>query len=162
MAVEVGEKAPDFTLPCCDGEQVGSFQLSRQLGGENLVLVLAFFPLALTPVCTKEMCQFSDDLRQFQQLNAQVYGISVDSPFTLNAFIRAHELKFQMLSDFNKDVSARYGVLHEQLMGLKGISKRSVFVLGRDAVVQYKWVSEDPGVMPDFAEIEAALKGLSG
>lgn len=160
MAVEVGEKAPDFTLPCCDGEEVGSFRLSQHLGDENLVL--AFFPLAFTPVCTKEMCQFSDDLRQFQELNAQVYGISVDSPFTLNAFIRAHELKFKMLSDFNKDVSARYGVLHEELMGLKGISKRSVFVVGRDGVVQYKWVSEDPGVMPDFAEIETALKGLSG
>lgn len=160
MAVKVGEKAPDFTAPCCDGEQVGSFRLTEELGDGSLVL--AFFPLAFTSVCTKEMCTFSDQLDEFGRLNAAVYGISVDSPFALNAFIRAHGLKFSMLSDFNREVSARYGVLHEELMGLKGISKRSVFVVDGGGVVRYTWVSEDPGVMPDFAELEAALKGLSG
>ena len=160
MAAEVGEKVQDFTLPLCDGEKIETFTLSEQLGKGNIIL--AFYPLAFSSVCTKEMCQLSDDYAKYDGLGADVYGISVDSPFALNAFIQAHNLTFKMLSDFNREVSSRYGVLHEELMGLKGISKRSVFVVDRDGVVRYSWVSEDPGVMPDFAEIEGALKQLTG
>ncbi len=155
---QVGEKAPDFTLPLCDGERVGQFTLSEHRGKN---LVLAFFPLAFTSVCTQEMCTFSDQLNAFSELGADVYGISVDSPFALNAFIKAHDLKIPLLSDFNKEVSRAYGVLHEELMGLRGVSKRSVFVLDRDGVVRYRWVSDDPGKMPDFDEIREALRGLS-
>ena len=154
----LGETAPDFTLPLCDGENVGKFPLSEHLGKN---VVLAFFPLAFTSVCTREMCTFSDRLNLFSGLNAEVYGISVDSPFALNAFIKAHQLKIPLLSDFNREVSRQYDVLHEELMGLKGVSKRSVFVLDKDGVVRYRWVSEDPGKMPDFDEIRTALDGLS-
>jgi len=154
----LGEKAPDFTLPLCDGESVGQFTLSEHLGKN---VVLAFFPLAFTSVCTQEMCTFSDRWNEFAGLNAEVYGISVDSPFALNAFIKAHDLKIPLLSDFNKEVSRKYDALHEELMGLKGVSKRSVFVLDKDGVVRYRWVSEDPGKMPDFDEIRATLDGLS-
>ena len=156
---DLGEKAPDFTLPLCDGENVGQFTLSEHLGERNVVL--AFFPLAFTSVCTKEMCTFSDQLNAFSGLNADVYGISVDSPFALNAFIKANNLQLKLLSDFNKEVSRAYDVLHEELMGLRGVSKRSVFVLDKDGVVRYRWVSDDPGKMPDFEEIRSALDGLS-
>jgi len=157
MAAEIGQQALDFTLPCCDGQKIEPFRLSQNLGKDQIVL--AFFPLAFTPVCTNEMCQFSDELNRFHELNAQVYGISVDSPFTLNAFIEAHDLKIKLLSDFNKEVSQKYGVLHEELRGLKGVSKRSVFVIGKDGLVRYRWVSDDPGVMPDLQEVRRALEG---
>ncbi len=159
MAIELGQKAPDFTLPCCDGTKAESLTLSKELGKENIVL--AFFPLAFSPVCTDELCQFRDGLSQFNKLNAKVFGISVDSPFANNAFIKAHNLSFKLLSDFNKDVSRLYGVLHEDLRGLKGVSKRSIFVIDKKGIVRYKWVSEDPTKMPDQDEIMRALERLS-
>lgn len=160
MAVEVGQRAPDFTLPLCDGRSIGTFTLSEHLGKGPLVL--AFFPLAFSPVCTDELCQLSDGFDKFEQLNAEVYGISVDSPFALNAFINAHKLKLKLLSDFNKEVARTYGVLHEELRGLKGVAKRSVFVLDKEGVVRYRWVTDDPTVMPNFAEVEGALRQMAG
>ncbi len=154
----VGEPAPDFTLPLCDGEKVGTFTLSEHRGQK---LVLAFFPLAFTSVCTQEMCTFSDEFDAFSQLGAAVYGISVDSPFALNAFIRDHSLKVPLLSDFNREVSRAYDVLHDELMGLKGISKRSVFVLDPEGVIRYRWVSDDPSKLPPFEEIRSVLNGLA-
>lgn len=158
MAVDVGQKAPDFTLPGCDGNKAEPLTLSKELGKENIIL--AFFPLAFSPVCTNELCQFRDGLSQFNKLNAKVFGISVDSPYANNAFIKAHNLNFKLLSDFNKDVSRLYGVLHEDLGGLKGVSKRSVFVIDKQGTVRYKWVSEDPTKMPDQKEIIKALERL--
>ncbi len=158
MALNVGQRAPDFTLPACDGERVEPFQLSQHLGRGPMVL--AFFPLAFTPVCTNEMCHFRDSMSSFNDLKTQVYGISVDSPYALNAFIEAHNLSFKLLSDFNKQVSAQYGVLHERLGNLNGVSKRSVFILDNDGIVRYRWVSEDPRVMPSFPEIQQALQKL--
>jgi peroxiredoxin len=107
------------------------------------------------------MCSFRDNLSQLSSLKARVYGISVDSPFVLNAFIKAHDLKFKLLTDFNREISRAYGVLHEDLMGLKGVSKRSVFVIDKQGVVRYKWVSEDPRQLPDLAAIRGALEGLA-
>jgi peroxiredoxin len=159
MPAELNQKAPDFTTKVCDGEKFEDFTLTKELGKENIVL--AFFPLAFSPVCTNEMCSFRDNLSQFSSLKARVYGISVDSPFVLNAFIKAHDLKFKLLTDFNREISQAYGVLHEDLMGLKGVSKRSVFVIDKQGVVRYKWVSEDPRQLPDLAAIRAALEGLA-
>ncbi len=159
MALKLNQKAPDFTTKACDGEKIEEFTLSKELGKENVVL--AFFPLAFSPVCTTEMCSFRDSLAQFNSLKARVYGISVDSPFTLNAFIKANNLKFKLLTDFNKEISRAYGVLHEDLMGLKGVSKRSVFVLDKNGVVRYQWVSDDPRQLPDFEVIRTTLQGLS-
>lgn len=159
MAIELNQKASDFTTKACDGEKVEDFTLSKELGKENIVL--AFFPLAFSPVCTNEMCSFRDSLAQFNSLKARVYGISVDSPFTLNAFIKANNLRFKLLTDFNKEISRAYGVLHEDLMGLKGVSKRSVFVLDKNGIVRYRWVSDDPRQLPDLEAIRTALQGLS-
>ncbi len=159
MPAELNQKAPDFTTKACDGERIEDFTLSRELGKESIVL--AFFPLAFSPVCTDEMCQLRDSLAQFNSLKARVYGISVDSPFTLNAFIKANHLKFKLLTDFNREISRAYGALHDDLMGLKGVAKRSVFVLDKDGVVRYKWVSDDPRQLPDFGAIRKALEGLA-
>ena len=158
MSVNMGQKAPDFTLPGCDGEKIEPFQLRKNLGKDSIVL--AFFPFAFSSVCTNEMCQFRDSLSQFNSVKVQVYGISVDSPFTLNAFIKAHGLKFKLLSDFNKEVSITYGVLHEKLGSLNGVSKRSVFGLDPSGVVRYRWVTEDPKVLPNLPEIEQVLQKL--
>ncbi len=159
MSTELNQKAPDFTSRACDGEKIEDFTLSKELGKENLVL--AFFPLAFSPVCTNEMCSFRDSMSQFNSLKARVYGISVDSPFTLNAFIKAHNLKFKLLTDFNKEISRSYGVLHEDLLGLKGVSKRSVFVIDKNGTVRYQWVSDDPRQLPDFGTITKTLEELS-
>ncbi|MFN4218548.1 MAG: peroxiredoxin [Candidatus Bipolaricaulia bacterium] len=159
MAAELNHKAPDFTTKVCDGEKIEDFTLSKELGKENIVL--AFFPLAFSPVCTTEMCSFRDSLAQFNSLQARVYGISVDSPFTLNAFIKAHNLKFKLLTDFNKEISRAYGALYEDLMGLKGVAKRSVFVIDKNGLVRYRWVSEDPRQLPDLGAIRKALEGLA-
>lgn len=156
--MELNQKAPDFTTKASDGERVEDFTLSKELGKEHIVL--AFFPLAFTSVCTNEMCQFRDQMEQFHQLKARVYGISVDSPFALNAFIKAHGLKFKLLTDFNREISRAYGVLYEDLMGLKGVAKRSVFVLDKNGTVRYKWVSEDPKALPNFVEIKRVLEAL--
>lgn len=158
MTLDISQPAPDFHAKRADGENVGDFRLSEVLGQENVVL--AFFPLAFTGGCTQEMCTFRDQLAQFNDLNAQVYGISVDSPFSLNVFIQQNGLTFPLLSDFNRDISRSFGVLHEELMGLRDISKRSVFVLDLKGVVRYRWISEDPGQLPDFEAVQSALREL--
>jgi peroxiredoxin len=154
--VEVGDRAPDFILPDTDLKKQS---LNDYIGMKKIVL--AFFPLAFSPVCTDEMCSFRDSEQQLNNLDAQVIGISVDSPFTLKAFAKQHGFKFPSLSDFNREVSKRYGVLHEEILGLRGVSKRSIFVIDKDGVVRYKWVSEDPTKQPDYAAVKEALSKLS-
>lgn len=159
MSLQIGQRAPDFTLPACDGSHTAPFTLSEALGQKRFVL--AFFPLAFSPVCTEELCEFRDGLKELESLDAEVLGISVDSPYALNAFIRAEGLNFKLLSDFNKEVSARYGVLYESLGDFKGVAKRSVFVLDPQGTVRYAWVSEDPRKRPDLEEVRDALSRLA-
>ena len=158
MTAELGKKAPDFTAPVCDGSQVQPLTLSKEFGKENIVL--AFFPLAFSSVCTEELCQFRDGLAEFNKVNAKIFGISVDSPFVQNAFIKANGFKFKLISDFNKEIIEKYGVMHEMLGTLKGVAKRSVFVLDKQGTVRYQWVSEDPKVKPALPEIVEALRKL--
>ncbi len=152
MAIRKGDKAASFALPAKPGEVV---DLNQSIGSDKVVLL--FFPLAFSPVCTTEMCMMRDSWKEWEALNAKVYGISVDSPFVTDKFRDAERLPFPVLSDFNKDVSRTYGVLHEDLMGLKGVSKRSAFVIGSDGTVLYDWVSDDPGQQVKFEEIKSAL-----
>ncbi len=158
MTIELGQKAPDFTAPACDGSQVQPMTLSKELGKENVVL--AFFPLAFSSVCTEELCQFRDGLAEFNKLKAKVFGISVDSPFVQNAFIKANGFKFKLVSDFNKEIMQKYGVMHEMLGTLRGVAQRSVFVLDKQGIVRYRWISEDPKVKPSQQEIINALQKL--
>jgi peroxiredoxin len=155
MAVDVGSTAPDFTLTNQDRQPV---TLSAQRGK---AVVLAFFPAAFSSVCTKELCTFRDSIAKLNQANAQVYGISVDTFFTLKAFQDQQKLTYPLLSDFNKDVIRRYGVFNEEMIGLKGIAKRAVFVIDKDGVVRHREVLDDARNEPDYGRVFAALQSLS-
>ncbi|MFU8867421.1 redoxin domain-containing protein [Natronococcus sp.] len=153
--VDTGDAAPDFTVPLANGD-VDSFTLSERLEDEAPI-VLAFFPGAFTGVCTDEMCTFQDRLSAFDDVDATVYGISRDSPFAQNEFRDQNDLEFGLLSDLNKEVIADYGVeMDFDDMGVYGVAKRSVFVVDADGEVTYAWVSDDPGVEPEYAEVEDA------
>jgi peroxiredoxin len=154
MSVEIGSKAPEFTLPNQDREPV---TLSAQ-AGKNVVL--AFFPAAFTSVCTKEMCRFRDTLAELNEANAVVFGISTDTPFTLKEFARQQNLNFPLLSDYNKDVVGKYGVANPDMLGLKGISRRAVFVVDGAGIVRHSEVTASPGEEPDYAKVEAVLASL--
>jgi peroxiredoxin len=152
MSVDVGSTAPDFTLTNQDREPV---TLSSQRGKP---VVLAFFPAAFSSVCTKELCTFQDQLGRLNDVKAQVYGISVDTFFTLKAFQDAQHLTFPLLSDFNKQVIRDYGVYNEDMIGLKGIAKRAVFVLDKQGVVRYREVLEDARNEPSYEKVLQTLK----
>ena len=155
MSVDVGSKAPDFTLTNQDRQPV---TLSGQRGKP---VVLAFFPAAFSSVCTKELCTFRDSMAKLGAATAQVYGISVDTFFTLKAFQDHEKLTFPLLSDFNKQVIRDYGVFNEDMIGLKGIAKRAVFVIDKDGIVRHREVLEDARNEPDYDKVFAALASLA-
>ena len=154
MSVDVGSKAPDFTST---NEERQPVTLSQQRGRP---VVLAFFPAAFSSVCTKELCTFQDALAQLNDVNAAVYGISVDTFFTLKAFHDQQKLSFSLLSDFNKQVIRDYGVFNEDMIGLKGIAKRAVFVLDKDGVVRHREVLDDARNEPDYRKVHQTLASL--
>ena len=154
MSADVGSKAPDFTLNNQDRQPV---TLSQQRGKP---VVLAFFPAAFSSVCEKELCTFRDSLSQLNTSNAQVFGISVDTFFALKAFHDQQKLNFPLLSDFNKQVIRDYGVFNEDMIGLKGIAKRAVFVLDKDGVVRHREVLEDARNEPDYKKVMDSLASL--
>ena len=152
---QTGQKISDFELVAHDGEAV---KLSEKLQGGPAVL--AFFPAAFTGVCTAEMCEFRDTLKQFEELNATVLGVSVDIRFSLAEFAKQQDLNFPLLSDFNKEVISALGVRDDNFIGMKGVAKRSVFVVKPDFTVAYQWVAENPGQRPDLDEVRKALSSL--
>ncbi|MGC8565227.1 MAG: peroxiredoxin [Thermoplasmata archaeon] len=156
MVLKIGDEAEDFSLP----DQNLKMKRLSDFYGKNILL--AFFPGAFTSVCTKEMCTFRDSIAKFNKFNAKVFGISVDPPFSLNAFAKYNNLNFDLLSDFNKEVCNTYAGLHEDFAGIKGLkaSKRAVFIIGKDKKIKYVWISEDPGKEPDYNEIENTLMKL--
>lgn len=154
MSVDVGSKAPDFTLMSQERQPV---TLSEQHGHP---VVLAFFPAAFSSVCQKELCTFRDQLARLNQAHAQVYGISVDTFFALKAFHTDQKLTFPLLSDFNKQVIRDYGVFNEDMIGLKGIAKRAVFVIDGSGTVQYRQVLDDARNEPDYEKVLSAVDSL--
>jgi len=154
MAVDVGTKAPDFTLT---NEERQPVKLSEQKGHP---VVLAFFPAAFSGVCTKELCTFRDALARLNQAKAKVFGISVDTFFTLKAFHDAQGYNFPLLSDFNKTAIRDYGVFNEDMIGLKGIAKRAVFVIDKDGIVRHKEVLEDARNVPNYDAVFKTLASL--
>ena len=164
--VEHGDQAPDFTVPMVSpdgrtehvgeytGDDIQPFTLSEAL--EDGPVILAFFPGAFSRTCTTEMCEFRDWLAEVGDLEGQVYGISADMPWAQLAYINEYGLNFPMLSGFNSDVIADFGVRREEGL-LAGIANRSVFVVGQDGTVQYKWLVTEPGVLPDLAAIREAV-----
>jgi peroxiredoxin len=158
MAGEVGQPAPDFTLYDHDRQQ----RALSEFKGKNVVL--AFFPGAFTGVCTTEMCTLRDQESQFNSLNAQVLGISVDPPFSQKAWVDQNNLNFPILSDYNRQVVNQYDVALSDLAGMEGYvaANRAVFVVDKDGVVRYKWVAPSPVNEPDYAEIRQSLSQLAG
>jgi peroxiredoxin len=153
VTVKVGDRATDFEL----FDQDRKLRRLSEFKGKKVVL--AFFPGAFTSVCTKEMCTFRDGMSEFNKLDAAVIGISVNDPFTLKAFAEQNKLNFVLLSDYNREVSRMYGGVHEDFIGMKdySVAKRAVFILDRDLVVRYAWISEDPTKEPDYEEIKREL-----
>lgn len=153
---EVGEKAPEFTLYDFDKNER---KLSEFLG-KGKKTVLAFYPGAFTSVCTKELCTFRDSLSELDTLDAQIIGISVDSPFANKAFAEANALSFPLLSDFRREVVQRYGVVWKSLGNVNGYdtANRAIFILDENGVITYKWVALNPGVEPNYEEIKAQLQ----
>ncbi len=154
MSVQIGQAAPDFTLKNTDMEDV---QLSSFQGQKNVVLL--FVPLAFTGVCTKELCSVRDNLNSYANLNAEVLGISVDSPFSQKAWKEQENLNFALLSDFNREVAQAYGTQYD-LGAFVGVSKRSAFVIDKQGQVQYAEVLDNAGDLPNFDKINEALQGL--
>ncbi len=155
MAISVGQAAPDFTL--FDSEK-NPVTLSG-LKGKNVLLL--FFPQAFTSVCTKELCGVRDNISKYQSVNASVFGISVDSVFTLAKFKEEQQFNFPLLSDFNKEVAEAYDSIYKDwILNMRGVSKRSAFVIDKEGIVQYAEVLESAGDVPDFEKINAVLDSL--
>jgi len=157
MSITKGSAAPTFTLPTTVMNEKVSLE---DLKGKNVLLL--FFPMAFTGVCTKELCSVRDNIALYNSANATVLGISVDSPFTLAKFKEEQGLNFDLLSDFNKEVSTSYGAIYDSFIGwMKGVSKRSAFVIDKEGTVQYAEVLESPGDLPNFEVINNTLAGLN-
>ena len=155
MSVEVGAKAPDFTLPNQDRENV---TLSEKL--KDGPVVLAFFPAAFSSVCQQEMCTFRDSMSELNKAKAQVLGVSTDTFFALKAWDDSQKLNFPLLSDYNKDVIRKYGVVNSDMIGLKEIAKRAVFVIDRNGVVRHREVLDDARNEPNYDRVKQALASV--
>jgi len=158
MAISVGTKAPDFTLKSKNAEGVADISLSSNVGQKNTVIL--FFPLAFTGVCTTELCDVTAGLGQYSDLNADVIGISVDSPFAQEAWAQKENIGITLASDLNKNTAADYGVLLDDLLGFGATSARAAFVVDKDGVVQYSEQTPTPKDLPNFDAIKETLKGL--
>jgi peroxiredoxin len=156
MKIESGQKAPDFSLYDTERKKV----TLSELRGENIVLL--FFPFAFSRVCTQELCNVRDNIADYQKLNARVFAISVDSHYTLAKFKEDQNLNFSLLSDFNKEVSAAYGSLYEKFgLEMRGVSKRSAFVIDKQGLVSYAEVLENASETPNLENLQAVLASLS-
>jgi peroxiredoxin len=155
MPIAIGTKAPDFTLKTSAADGLKDVKLSDNFGKSKTVLF--FFPLAFTGVCTQEMCDVTAGLGDYSGLNAQVYGISVDSPFAQAAWAKQNKISVTLLSDLNKQVAAAYGVVFHGLAGIGDTAARAAFVIGTDGVVKYAEQTPTPKDLPNFAAVKAAL-----
>lgn len=158
MAIPSGIKAPDFSLKTKTAEGLQDIKLSDNIGHRNTVLL--FFPLAFTGVCTKEMCDISGGLKAYADLNAQVIGISVDSPFAQEAWAQKEHISVALASDLNKEVSKAYDVLLPDLVGIGSASARAAFVIDKEGIVRYSEQTPTPLELPSFDLINATLAQL--
>ena len=164
MALAVGTKAPDFTLPTKTADGPRPIRLSENFGNKNTLLL--FFPMAFTGTCTTEMCGVGNGLREYGDLNCEVYGISGDNPFAQEAWAQKEKINVTLLSDYEHKVASSYGVAYESFLpqlnlGFAGVAKRSAFLIDRDGVIQYAEVHEDARELPDFDKIKTKLAELT-
>ncbi len=153
--LEAGTRAPEFSLLSALGKEPVTLSGHR---GEPVVLL--FVPLAFSGTCTEELCHISENWQVWGELGAAICGISVDSPFVNRKWAEEMGVLFPVLSDFNKEAASAYGVLQEDFFGLRGVAKRSAFVVDGVGQIRFAWVSEDPGVLPPFDEIVEAVRAL--
>lgn len=151
----MNKPAPDFTLKNTENKEIS---LSDFKGEQNVVLL--FFPLAFSGVCTKELCSTRDNLKIYQALNAEIIAISIDSTYALKAFKESQNYNFTLLSDFNKEVSKAYNAYYETFHGMNGVSKRSAFVIDKKGEIVYSEILDDSSQIPDFDKIQEALAAL--
>jgi peroxiredoxin len=153
-SIEIGMEAPDFELPDID---MKTHKLSDYRGKK---LVLAFFPAAESPVCTLEMCNFRDSLKDLMKIGAQVVGISVDGPFANKIFSQNRQLNFPLLSDYKRETISKYGIVMKDLGNLKdyNAAKRAIFIIDTNGIIFYKWVSDNPLIEPNYEEIRLRLR----
>jgi len=159
MAIPVGSQAPDFTLKSRKGGNLVDVKLSDTLGKKNTVVL--FFPLAFTGVCTTEMCDITAGLGAYSQLNAEVIGISVDSPFAQEAWAQKEKIGITLASDLNKEIAKAYGTLLPDLLGLGSVSARAAFVVDKNGVIQYSEQTPTPKDLPNFSAIQQTLGKLN-
>jgi peroxiredoxin len=156
MSITIGTEAPDFTLRNTSKENISLSDYK----GKNVLLL--FFPFAFTGNCTEELCSTRDNMNMYESLNAEVLAISVDSPFTLGKFKSEYDYNFNLLSDFNKTVSPVYGAFYDEfVLDLRGVCKRSAFVIDKAGTVRYAEVLESAGDMPNFEAIKETLESLA-
>jgi peroxiredoxin len=158
MALPVGSKAPDFTLKTKTPAGLQDVTLSNNFGKRNTVLL--FFPLAFTGVCTKEMCDVTAGLNAYRDLNADVIGISVDSPFAQEAWAQKEKIGITLVSDLNKTVARAFGVLLDDLLGLGSVSARAAFVIDKQGIIRYSEQTPSPKELPNFEAIKKVLAEL--
>jgi len=163
MALSVGTKAPDFTLPTKTAEGPKEIKLSDNFGRANTLLL--FFPMAFTGTCTTEMCSMSNGLLEYRDLNATVYGISGDNPFAQEAWAQKESISVPLLSDYEHEVARNYDVAYDSFLpqlGLTmgGVAKRAAFVIDREGVIQHAESLEDARELPNFESIKAKLAEL--
>ena len=158
MPIAVGSSAPDFKLKSKNSTGLVDVQLSANFGNKNTVIL--FFPLAFTGVCTQELCDVTAGLSKYESLNAEVVGISVDSPFAQDAWAKKEGIKIPLLSDLNKEIAAAYGVLLPDLLGFGSTSARAAFVIDKAGVVRHSEQTATPKDLPDFNKIAEVLASL--
>ncbi|MDX1679354.1 MAG: redoxin domain-containing protein [Akkermansiaceae bacterium] len=164
MSIQVGDKAPDFTLVSLTADGPEVVKLSEITGESSIVLL--FFPMAFTGVCTTEMCDVSKGIGEYEGLNAKVYGISGDGPFAQGEWAKKEGISIPLLSDYEHEAAKAYGCSYDEFLPAKnlimgGVPKRSAFVIDKAGVVQYAQINESPGDLPDFDAIKECLKGLA-
>jgi glutaredoxin-dependent peroxiredoxin len=164
MALSIGSKAPDFSLSSKTSDGVKLVKLSDNFGKKNTLLL--FFPMAFTGVCTAELCETSDGLDAYKDLNAEVYGISGDSPFSLEVWAEKEKIRVPLLSDYDHVVTKTYGVAYDQFapdrnLPMGGVPKRSAFIIDRNGVIRYAEESDNPRQLPNFDAIKAKLNELA-
>jgi peroxiredoxin len=163
MSLAVGTKAPDFSLPTKTADGPVQIKLSDNFGKKNTLLL--FFPMAFTGTCTTEMCGVSNDLAAYSSLNAAVYGISGDNPFAQEAWAKKERITVPLLSDYEHKVAKAYDVSYDAFLpqmnlGMGGVSKRAVFIIDRDGVIQYAQSDDDARALPNFDKVKAKLEEM--
>lgn len=160
MSTEItpGDEAPDFTAKVTDGEDVEEFQLSEVVGDGPVVI--GFFPFAFTGVCGTQMAELDENLDELEAEDASVYGLSVSSPFALQAWTDENDFGFELIADWNREATQAFGFRYDEMMGLETPAQRATAIISSEGTVEWTWSTDDPGQKPDVEEILGAVRKI--